>query len=111
MDSGNYEGGNHIAIFHERTRPPKEPLAENEQTIFRSELGKLMRIARIARPCAIYDDSDAAQTFSDGELLEQGVGILENEERKFRQVKRNRILNTFLALPNLWESDRRMVIK
>ena len=64
LGSGNYEDKiNHIGIPHERTRVPKEPLAEEDQTISRSELGKLMMIARIARPGAIYDDSAAAQTF------------------------------------------------
>ena len=44
---------------------------------FRSEVGKLMRIARIARLGAIENASAAAQTFSGGELsdvLEQGGG-------------------------------------
>ena len=58
----------HIEISHARTRTPEEPLAEAEQAILRSELEKLMRIARIARPGAIYDASAAAQTFSDVEL-------------------------------------------
>ena len=66
LDSNNYEGVNHIEIPHERTRAPSEQSAEDEQTILRSELGKLMWIARIAPPCAIYDDSAAAQAFSDG---------------------------------------------
>ena len=35
-------------------------LTGNEQSICRSELGKLMRIARIARPGAIYDATSAA---------------------------------------------------
>ena len=42
-----------------------------------------MRIARIARPGAIYDASAAAQTFSGGGLLdvsEKGGGSLENGE-------------------------------
>ena len=67
LESGNYEGEiNHIGISYERTRAPKEPLTEDEQTILRSDLGKLMRVARIARPGAIYDDSAAAETFPDG---------------------------------------------
>ena len=43
-------GVNRIEIPHERTRAPNEPLTEDEQPIFRSELGKLMRIAWVARP-------------------------------------------------------------
>ena len=85
MDARKYEDEiNHIEISHERTRAPKEPLAEADQSILRSELAKLMRIARIARPGAIYDASAAAQTFSDCEIiefLEKGGEILENEEK------------------------------
>ena len=61
---------------------PKEPLTEDEQTISRSELGKLMRIAWIARPCAIYDAFAAEKKVSGRgilEVLEQGGRILENE--------------------------------
>ena len=86
LDSGNYEGEiNHFEIPHERTRAPKDPLAEDERTIFRSEPGKLMRIARTARPGAIYDAPAAAQTFSDVGILgvlEQVAGILENGEKE-----------------------------
>ena len=57
---------NHIGISHARTRAPEKPLVEADQSIFRSEIRKSMRVARIARPCAIYDASAAAQTFSDG---------------------------------------------
>ena len=53
--SDNYEGEiNHIEIPHERTKKRNESLTE-EQSILRSGLGELMRIARIARPGAIYD--------------------------------------------------------
>ena len=50
----------------------------------RSGLGKLIWIARIARPGAIYGASAAAQTFSDGEIigfLGKGGWILENGEK------------------------------
>ena len=67
LDSNNYEGEiNHIGISHKRTRTPNEPLTEDEQTISRSELGKLIRIARIARHGAIYDASAAAYMFPGG---------------------------------------------
>ena len=67
LDLNKYEGkSNHIEIAHERTRQPNEPLTEDGQAILRSELGKLMWVARIARPGAIYDPSAAAQTFADG---------------------------------------------
>ena len=70
-DSCNYGGEiNHIEISHERTRHPNEPLTEDAHPIPRSELGKLMWIARIARPGAIYDASAATQAFSEGELYD-----------------------------------------
>ena len=77
LDSDKYEDEiKHIEISHERSRTPKEGLGEADQAILRSELGKLMRDARIARPGAIYDASAAAQTFSDGGLM----GVLEKGE-------------------------------
>ena len=66
-DSRNYEGAvNYIGISHERTRGPKELKAEGEQAISRSELGRLIWIARIARQGSIYDDSAAAQKLLGG---------------------------------------------
>ena len=59
-------GINHIEISHERTRHRDESLTEEEHSIWRSELAKLIRITRIARPRAIYDASAAAQTFTGG---------------------------------------------
>ena len=90
-------------MTHERTRTPKEPLTEAEQAISWSELGKLMRDARIARPGAIYDASAAAQTFSDGEIfefLEKGDGISENGGKISRTGKRKKIPNTCRDLSN-----------
>ena len=42
-----------------------EPLFPEERREVRSELGKLMRISRIARSGALYDASAAAQNFED----------------------------------------------
>ena len=71
LDSGKYaDGVNHIEISHARTLAPKEPLSEAVPSISRSELGKLMWIARIAQPGAIYDASASAQKFTDGELTD-----------------------------------------
>ena len=55
-DYNNYEGRiNQIEIPHERARRRNDALTEEEeQTILRSKLGKLMWVARIARPGAIY---------------------------------------------------------
>ena len=70
-DSDNYEVEiNHIEISHERARQRNGALAEAEQTILRSELGKLMWVARIARPGAIYGASAAAQKFPGGGIFE-----------------------------------------
>ena len=67
LDSNKYEGGiNHIVNPHGRMMAPGEILTGNEQTALRSELGKLMWIARIARPGAIYDASVPAQTYPTG---------------------------------------------
>ena len=82
---------NHIEIPHARTRTPKEPLAEAERANSRPDLGKLMRIARIARPDVIYDALAAAQTFPDGEIidfLEKGDAILANEEKGAKGKKK-----------------------
>ena len=82
LDSNNYEGEiEHIEISHERTRKPNEPSAEDERAISRSELGNLVRIARIARPEAIYDASADAQTFSDGGLID----VLDRSGGNFRK--------------------------
>ena len=63
LDPDKYEGEiNHIEIPHGRARHRNGALTEEEQTILRAELGKLMWIARIARPGGIYDASAAAQT-------------------------------------------------
>ena len=104
LDSNNYEAKiNHIAISHQRTRAPYGPLAEGKQTISRSELGKLMRIARIARPEAIYDASAAAQTFSAGELIEglERCGGFRNGEKEVSGNERGMMPNACLDLPNL----------
>ena len=64
---------------------PNEILTEAGKTILRSELGKLMRIARIARPGAIYDASAAAQTFPNEEMvgfLTESIVSSEDEARK-----------------------------
>ena len=64
LDSNGYgEQVNHIEIPHGRMMAIGEILTENEQAISRSELWKLLWIARIARPGAIYDASASAQPF------------------------------------------------
>merc|ERR1712114_101576 len=65
LDSDNYEGKiNHIEISHARSKQKDDFLTEEEQSIMRSELGKLMWLSRIARPGAIYDAPAAAQNFA-----------------------------------------------
>ena len=86
LDSDNYEGGiNHVEIPHERAKRRNESLTEAGETILRSELWKLMRIARIARPGAIYDASAAAQTCTVSEMVdisEEKEEFAENEEKE-----------------------------
>ena len=65
LDSNNYEDKiSQIEIFHAGSKEKDDFLTEEEQSIMRSELGKLMWLARIARPDAIYDASAAAQNFA-----------------------------------------------
>ena len=57
-----------------------------------------MRIARIARPGAIYDSSAVAQTFSAGatiDILEEKDDISENEEKKTPRKKARIISSTY----------------
>ena len=83
LDPNNYEDKiNHVEISHARSKEKDDCLTEEEQSVMRSELGKLMWLARIARPDAIYDVSAAAQNFAnfkpgncDGEISNE-----ENEE-------------------------------
>ena len=60
--SGNYEEIRDIAITPSTAKKMGEPLTREAQVALRSELGKLMRIARISRHCALYDASISAQT-------------------------------------------------
>ena len=114
-DSNKYEDEiNHIGISHESTRAPKEPLMGADRSILRPELGKLMRIARIARPGAIYDESAAAQTFPDRELMDVSEKVRKlwgMKKRKFRKVKRKKILGKCLVLPSSRGDDKRMLTK
>ena len=83
---------NRIGISHERMMmTPGEILTENEQTALRSELGKLMWIARIARPGAIYDASAAAQTFSVEEMV-----IFWKKKKSKKKKKRRKKLKKFV---------------
>ena len=84
LDSDKYENEiNQIEIPHERTMEPGEILTEKEQTTLRSELGKLIWIALIARPGAIYDASASAQTSPTGEMMDF-------RKKKVRFLKTNR---------------------
>ena len=81
LDSNNYEDEiNRIEIPHRRSKQKDDFLTEEEQSVMRSELGKLMWLARIARPDAIYDASATAQNFakwkpdvSKGEISEDAI--------------------------------------
>ena len=56
-----------IAILPDRSKKKEEHLTPGEQFALRSELGKLMRIARISRPDALRGASVQAQTFDEDE--------------------------------------------
>ena len=63
---------NTIEIPHQRTRTPSEILTGAELSIFRSEIAKLTRVAKMARPDLMYDVSEAAQMFSKREIIDVG---------------------------------------
>ena len=101
LDSDKYgDKINHIEISHGRTRTPEEPITEAGHAISRSELGKLIWTARIARPGAIYEASADAQTFPDGEIIEVLERDFGNGEKISRMAKRNKIPNTCRGLSN-----------
>ena len=91
LDSDDYEGKiNHIETPHGRTRNRNGALSEADQSILRSALRKLMRIARIGRPEAIYDASAAARTFTDGRTIggnEESGEISEIEEENLTRER------------------------
>ena len=104
LDSNNYEGKiNHIEISQDRSKQKDDFLTDEEQSAMRSELGKLMWLARIARPDAIYDASAAARNFlilnreiAMGELL---LGWGEMERKMTMLIILSRVIsNTFLDL-------------
>ena len=52
-----------------------------------------MSIARVARPGAIYEESAAAQTFHEGEMIDSAVGngdFPDNEEKEYPQKERKK---------------------
>ena len=64
LSSTDYEGGiQDISILPGRAQQMNEPLTESAQFKLRSELGKVIRIAIIARPGVTHDASASVQTF------------------------------------------------
>ena len=64
LSSDNYEGRSRdITILPAMAQKMGGPLTHEERFILRSGRGKLMRISRIARHCALYGASIAAKTF------------------------------------------------
>ena len=75
---------NNIEIPHEWARKRNDILTEAERTVLRAELGKLIWIARIARPGAIYNASATAQTSPGNKMVDLQVGdeeFSENEDK------------------------------
>ena len=69
--SNNYEGKiDIIEIPRGVSKEMPDDLTGDAQANLRSELGRLMWIARIARPGAIYDASAAARTFTTEEIAD-----------------------------------------
>ena len=106
MDSNNYEGKiNHIEISQARSKQKGDFLTEEEQSAMRSELGKLMWLARIARPDAIYNASAAAQNFAnfEPENCDVETSFAENEKGILMLIIINRVIpNAFLGLKMSW---------
>ena len=71
---------------------------EEEQSIMRSELGKLMRLSRIAWPGAVYDASAAAQNFANCKPDVSKEGISDNEIREEEEP-----INVDVPKPNDFE--------
>ena len=99
-DSDNSEDEiNQIEILHERTRRRKDALTEEEQAISRSELGEFIRIARIARTGAIYDDSAAAQTFDAGAMIDSVVENANSSANAEKGISQKERKNGFGHMP------------
>ena len=115
LDPDNYEGEiNHIEIPHERTRHRNEAITEEEHAILRSELGKLMWVARIPRPGAIYDASTAAQTFSMGKMVDISDEIEVFSENGEKEDHPKASKNDFEPIPGFsyfYRSNKRMLTK
>ena len=88
-------------------------LTEAEQTIFRSGLGKLIWVARIARTGAIYGASAATRTFAEGEMIDSIIAkgdFPENEEKGDPQRER-RILSTRQVSGSFYKQINRMSMR
>ena len=94
VGSNKYEDKiNTIEISHARTRTPNVPLGESGLAILRLELGKLMWIARVARPGVMYDALAAAQTFPGGKMidfLDNGGKFLEYKEKAAKEKEKEK---------------------
>ena len=115
MDSNNYgDKINRIEISQARSKQKDDFPTEEEQSATRSELGKLMRFARIAWPDAIYDASAAARNFANFKPgnCDGGVSCEENEGEMLMLINLNRaISNIFQDLGILWKRNREMWIR
>ena len=68
MRPADYAGGvKDIRILPESAKHVGDWITESERYVLRSELGKLMWVAGIARPGALYDDAADAPDFEDVE--------------------------------------------
>ena len=103
----------HIGIAHEGTSHRNGAQTEEEETISRSELGKLIRIARIERPGATYDAPGAAQTFPAGkmmDILEEREDFPKMAKKKISRKSARVILSTYRAFHN-FTRNKRMLTK
>ena len=105
---------NQIEIPHGRTKEINEALTEAKEAISRPELGKLIRIARIARQAAIYDASFAAQTFTEWKMVdlrsrERRVSKIEEGESEQKEIRRDS--EHMLGFHDFWKKNQSSVNK
>ena len=79
-----------IEISHQRTRTPGAVLTEIEVSIFRSEIEKLTRIARMARPDLRYDVFEAAHPFTRKETINMDPKSFISKEGSKREVEKEK---------------------
>ena len=79
-----------IEIAHQRSRTPSKKLTESELVIFRTEIEKLLRLSRMARPDLMYDVLEATQLPQKRETIKANgkINCMKEEEKERRNGER-----------------------